>query len=209
MFNKIFVLCFSFLCFSSQIFPQNSVIQKTDTIGFYKLNDVVISATKTESTLLELANSVSVIDSQKIANSSSTNVFDIIKNETGISFTRQGGTGTLSNLYIRGANSGHTLVLVDGVEMNLTSDPSGVYDFSTLALDNIERIEIVRGPQSTLYGSDALAGLINIITHKGNGKPKFSCLLHRHYTGVWGRKLVRVRIIFAESFIKFQFSAKC
>ncbi|QQS37300.1 MAG: TonB-dependent receptor [Ignavibacteriales bacterium] len=176
MFNKIFVLSFSFLVISFQAFSQNSVIQKTDTIGFYRLNDVVISATKTESNLLELANSVTVIDSQKIANSSSTNVFDVIKNETGISFTRQGGVGTLSNLYIRGANSGHTLVLIDGVEMNLTSDPSGVYDFSTLPLDNIEKIEIVRGPQSTLYGSDALAGLINIITQKGNGKPKFSLL---------------------------------
>lgn len=176
MFKIIFVLCFSFLLFSSLLFPQNSVIQKTDTIGFYRLNDVVISATKTESNLLELANSISVIDSQKIDNSSSTNVFDLIKNETGISFTRQGGAGTLSNLYIRGANSGHTLVLIDGVEMNLTSDPSGVYDFSTLPLDNIERIEIVRGPQSTLYGSDALAGLINIITNKGQGKPKFSLL---------------------------------
>ncbi len=176
MFKKIFVLCFSFLIISSQTFSQNSVMQKTDTIGFYRLNDVVISATKTESNLLELANSVSVVDSQKIANSSSANVFDLIKNETGISFTRQGGVGTLSNLYIRGANSGHTLVLIDGVEMNLTSDPSGVYDFSTLPLDIIEKIEIVRGPQSTLYGSDALAGLINIITHKGSGKSKFSFL---------------------------------
>ena len=55
-----------------------------------------------------------------------------LKNETGISFTRQGGNGTLSNLYIRGANSSHTLVLIDGVEVNLTNDPSGVYDFSAL-----------------------------------------------------------------------------
>lgn len=176
MFNKFFFLFLSSLIISVNNYSQNSVIQKTDTIGFYRLNDIVISATRTASNLLQLANSISVVDSEKIANSNSSNVFDVLKNETGISFTRQGGTGTLSNLYIRGANSGHTLVLVDGVEMNLTNDPSGVYDFSALPIDNIERIEVVRGPQSTLYGSDALAGLVNIITKKGNGAPKFSIL---------------------------------
>ncbi len=90
----------------------------------------MITATKTPTNTLELANSISVIDSIQISNSNSNNVFDVLKNETGISFTRQGGNGTLSNLYIRGANSSHTLVLIDGVEVNLTNDPSGVYDFS-------------------------------------------------------------------------------
>lgn len=172
--NFLFALFAIFLCSFS--FAQNSSIQKTDSAGYYKLNDVVITATKTSNNTLELANSISVIDSIQISNSNSNNVFDVLKNETGISFTRQGGNGTLSNLYIRGANSSHTLVLIDGVEVNLTNDPSGVYDFSALPIDNIERIEVLRGPQSTLYGSDALAGVINIISKKGNGSPKFSLL---------------------------------
>ncbi|MEO8230764.1 MAG: TonB-dependent receptor plug domain-containing protein, partial [Ignavibacteriota bacterium] len=157
-------------------FSQQSIIQKTDTTGFYKLNEVVVTATKTNSNSLEIANSISVIDAEQISNSNANNVFDVLKNEAGVSFTRQGGNGTLSNLYIRGANSSHTLVLIDGVEVNLTNDPSGVYDFSALPVDNIERIEVLRGPQSTLYGSDALAGVVNIITKKGNGTPKFSLL---------------------------------
>jgi vitamin B12 transporter len=171
----LFVL-FALLLFSQITFAQISIIQKTDTSGFYRMNEVVISATKTLSNSVELANSISVIDSEQISNSNSNNVFDVLRNETGISFTRQGGNGTLSNLYIRGANSSHTLVLIDGVEVNLTNDPGGVFDFSALPIDNIDRIEILRGPQSTLYGSDALAGVINIISKKGSGAPKFSLL---------------------------------
>ena len=174
--TKFLFALFTLLVFSQITFAQNSIIQKTDTSGFYRMNEVVISATKTLSNSVELASSISVIDSIQISNSNSNNVFDVLKNETGISFTRQGGNGTLSNIYIRGANSSHTLVLIDGVEVNLTNDPSGVYDFSALPIDNIERIEVLRGSQSTLYGSDALAGVINIITKKGNGSPRFSLL---------------------------------
>jgi vitamin B12 transporter len=173
---KFLFALFAIFLITSFSFSQNTIIQKTDTVGVYRLNDVVVSATRTNSNTLELANSISVIDSEQISNSNSNNVFDILKNETGISFTRQGGNGSLSNLYIRGANSSHTLVLIDGVEVNLNNDPSGVYDFSALPIDNIERIEVLRGPQSTLYGSDALAGVINIITKKGYGLPKFSLL---------------------------------
>jgi len=174
--TKFLFALFIFLFTFHQAFPQEFIIQKTDTAGYYKLSEVVVSATKTNANTLQLASSISVIDAKQISNSNSNSVFDVLRNETGISFTRQGGNGTLSNIYIRGSNSSHTLVLIDGVEVNLTNDPSGVYDFSALPVDNIERIEVLRGPQSTLYGSDALAGVINIITNKGNGSPKFSLL---------------------------------
>ncbi len=167
---------FIFISSLLNIYAQEFEVQKTDTAGLYKLNDVVVTATKTPTHSLEIANSISVINSKQIQNSNSNNVFDILKNEVGITYTRQGGNGTLSNINIRGANNSYTLVLIDGIEMNLTNDPGGVYDFSALPVDNIERIEILRGPQSTLYGSDAMAGVINIITKKGNGAPKFSLL---------------------------------
>jgi vitamin B12 transporter len=171
---KFLLALFALLRFSNSGFAQNSIIQKTDSIGIYKLSDVVVSATRTEMSTLPLANSISVIDSAEISNSNKISLSDLLKNEPGLSYTQQGGQGTLTNLYIRGGNSSHTLVLIDGVEVNLPSDPGNVYDFSTLPIDNIQRIEVLRGPQSTLYGSDALAGVINIITKKGNGSPKLS-----------------------------------
>ena len=157
--------------FSSLIFSQNNIVEKTDSANIYMLTDVVVSATKNETNSLHLANSVTVIDSTEIANSNAFTVYDLLKNKPGVSFTQQGGPGTLSNIYIRGANSGHALVLIDGVEVNLTNDPGNVYDFANLPLDNIEQIEILRGPQSTLYGSDALAGIVNIITKNNYSKP--------------------------------------
>jgi vitamin B12 transporter len=177
MYLQKFLLSGLLLAFLSPFsYPQDSIVQKGDSTGFYKMSEVVVTATRTEKPLFELASSVSVIDSAEIANSNSNSVFSLLKNEAGLSFTRQGGDGTLSNIYIRGANADQVLVLIDGVEVNLTNDPAGVYDFSELPVDNILRIEILRGPQSTLYGSDALAGVVNIITKRGTGRPEFSFL---------------------------------
>jgi vitamin B12 transporter len=176
--KKFFLfLSFSIFLFSHLNFSQEKIVEKTDVQRLYKLSEVVISATKTQANTLELASSVTVIDSAEIANRNSSNAFDLLKNEYGISFTRQGGPGTLSNISIRGGNSNHTLVLIDGVEANLNNDPANVYDFAFLSANNIQSIEILRGPQSTLYGSNSLAGVINVITRKGNGKPSFSLLV--------------------------------
>ncbi len=175
---KNFVLpwLFSLFLFSQLILSQEKIIEKTEVQGLYRLSDVVVSATKSQTSTLELANSVTVIDSEEIANRNVSTVFDLLKSEYGISFTNQGGAGSLSNISIRGGNSDYTLVLVDGIEVNLNSDPSNVYDFAFLSTDNIQSIEILRGPQSTLYGSNSLAGVINVITRKGTGKPNFSLL---------------------------------
>ncbi|NIN92510.1 MAG: TonB-dependent receptor plug domain-containing protein, partial [Candidatus Aenigmarchaeota archaeon] len=79
-----------------------------------------------------------------------------------------------ASVFLRGANSEHTLILMDGVELNDPISPSRSFDLAHLTLDNVDRIEILRGPQSTLYGSDALGGVVNIITKKRKGKPKLS-----------------------------------
>ncbi len=155
------------------VFAQEETMQKTDTTGVYRLSDVVISATRTSNSTLQLANSVSVIDSTEIANKQKRSVFDLLKTEYGTNTLQFGPFGGLGTISIRGSNAGHSLVLIDGIEMNMPSESSNLYDFANLPVEGIEKIEILRGPQSTLYGSDALAGVVNILTKKGTEKPYF------------------------------------
>lgn len=159
-----------FLVFSASC---AALAQQDDPQKVYPLSDVVITATRTYTPAIELASSVTVIDSATISNRMKTNVYELLQSEYGLSFTQQGGPGKLTNVYTRGANTSHTMILIDGVKMNMVNDPANFFDFSTLPVDNIERIEILRGPQSTLYGSDAMAGVINIITKKGAGSNNF------------------------------------
>ncbi len=150
-----------------------SLAQKSDSVKTYNLSEVVVTATRTAIPEIESASSISIIDSAQLANSNDFNVYDLLKSQYGLSTTQQGPLGSLSYVYLRGADPGDTKVLIDGIPVNMTNDPSNTFDFADLPIDNISRIEILRGPQSTLYGSDALAGVINIITNRGNGSPKF------------------------------------
>ena len=170
--NKILIAGIVSVFLSPLLFSQDNVIQ-VDSTGIYKMSDIVVTATRTETPLIELANSITVIDSAEIVNSKKDNVMDLLRDEYGVNVVQQGGPGKLANVYIRGGGSEHTLVLLDGIEMNMPSDPGNTYDFSNIPADNVQRIEILRGPQSTLYGSDAMAGVINIITRTGSAKNKY------------------------------------
>jgi vitamin B12 transporter len=152
------------------IAPLSYTKQNPDSVKTYNFTEIVKTATRTNTSTLELANSISVIDSAEIIRRKKNTVLELLRTEYGIEITQQGGPGKFTNVYTRGSNPGHTLILIDGIEMNMPNDPGSTFDFGNLQTDNIERIEILRGPQSTLYGSDALAGVINIITKKGTGK---------------------------------------
>ena len=99
-------------------------------------------------------------------------VKDILREQLGVNVVSPGRIGAPSSVFMRGANSASTLVLIDGVQVK--SNTLGAFDFQHLQMDNIERIEILRGPQSTLWGADAVGGVINIVTKRGKGKPTHS-----------------------------------
>jgi vitamin B12 transporter len=134
---------------------------------------IIVTATRTEQPKLELGSSTTLILLKQLKDAGKTTVVEALAAVPGLDVVQNGGVGKNADVFIRGANSEHTLVMVDGVEVNDPMSPGRTFDFSHLSLDNIDRIEIVRGPQSTLYGSDAIGGVINIITKKGEGKPGF------------------------------------
>lgn len=118
---------------------------------------------------------LTVLDREQIQSSQTTSVIDLLRHVPGLHIDQAGGRGSVSSVYTRGADPNFTTVLIDGVKVNdPTNNRGGSFDFSTLSTDNIERIEIVRGPYSAIYGSDAMGGVINIITRPGKGKPTVS-----------------------------------
>lgn len=110
--------------------------------------------------------SVVVVSESEMETLQVATVIDLMARLPGISISQNGGLGTTAALRIRGAEAGHTLVLIDGVRINDLSAPDGAYNFANLTVDNIERVEILSGPQSTLYGSDAIGGVVSIITKR-------------------------------------------
>ena len=145
--------------------------EKTRDKGIEKIEEIVVTATRTEIPVGEIPSSITVISSKEIERKQKASVLEVLRGLPALDIVRSGGEGRTTSVFIRGAKSEHTLVLVDGVEMNDPISPGRSFDFANLTTDDIERIEIIRGPQSTLYGSDAIGGVINIITKKGKDKP--------------------------------------
>ncbi len=119
-----------------------------------------------------VASSITVIASQQIEEHQWRTVPDVLETVPGLSVAQYGPPGALTSIFIRGMNSNHVKVLIDGVDVSDPSNPNDSFDFGQLLASDIERIEILRGPQSGLYGSDAIGGVINIITKKGLGPLK-------------------------------------
>ncbi len=128
---------------------------------------------------------ISVISHRQIEESSAGSLKALLQTVPGVTVTETGGTGGQAYVSLRGAATGSTLVLIDGVRVNDASSANNAFDFSTLSTDGIERIEILRGPQSALYGSDAMGGVINIITRRGSGAFHSSASIEGGSYGTW------------------------
>ncbi len=150
-----------------------------------QLGKVVVTATRTETPENQIGSAVTVITGEEIAAKRLTSVADALRTVPGLDVIRAGGQGQQTSVFMRGANSNHTLVMIDGVEMNDPSSPTGGFDFAFLQTDNIERIEVLRGAASAVYGSDAIGGVINIITKKGQGPTKFTGIAEGGSFGTW------------------------
>lgn len=139
----------------------------------YRL-EFVYTPSRIEEPLEAVTSSVTVITQEDIKKRQANTVYEVLRAVPGLRVESLGTFGEEVNVRLRGAEFDQVLVLVDGVEVN--SPLTGEYDFGDLAIDNIERIEIVRGAQSPLYGSEAMGGVIHIITRKGKGLPSYSFL---------------------------------
>ena len=133
------------------------------------LDEVVISATRTDLSKKKVTQAVSVIDHKEIAQQQVTDIHELLRDVPGVSVTQTGGRGGTTSLFIRGGSSNHNLVLIDGVPVNAAG---GSFEFGLFPSDNIEKIEVLRGPQSALYGSAAMAAVIQVITKRGSGPTK-------------------------------------
>jgi outer membrane cobalamin receptor len=134
---------------------------------------VVVSASLGGALAPQIGSSVNTITRQEIEDRDAQNAFEIIRGVSGTEVSQLGRRGGQANLYIRGGESKYNAVMIDGIPMN---DFGGPFDLVSLPADGLEKIEVIRGPQSALYGSNAVTGVINLVSRKGEGPPNFSAL---------------------------------
>lgn len=136
--------------------------------------NVVVVATRVATPVSQVASSVTVITAADIEARQQRSLPDVLRNVPGVNIVQTGGAGGQTSLFLRGSNASHTKVLVDGMDIGDPATPSGAADISKFLSGDIARVEVLRGPQGALYGSDAIGGVVNIITTTGEGPLKLS-----------------------------------
>jgi vitamin B12 transporter len=139
-----------------------------------QLEQVVVTATRIPTPEDHIASSVTVITAAEIAAKQERTLYDVLKDVPGLNAVQVGGPGGQTSLFIRGTNSNHTKVFIDGIDVGDPSNSTASFDPGQLLTPDIERVEVLRGPQSGLYGADAIGGVINVITKSGAGPLKVS-----------------------------------
>lgn len=164
--NKTVIASLVGLLFSPTIFAEQASI---------RTGEVVVTASRIPQSRESVIADVTVITSEEIERAGQSTLLEILQSQPGVEITSNGGAGKTSGIFLRGTNPGHVVVLIDGMRVN--SATAGTTTFENLPLAQIEKIEIVRGPASSLYGADAIGGVIQIFTKKGEGEPHFYAAL--------------------------------
>jgi vitamin B12 transporter len=168
--KKIFIAAAVIISSHAQAQTQLAPILSGDSAKL--LNDVVVTATKFPLKTSATGKVVNVITKEELQKAGGRDITQLITEKTGVYINGfNSNVGKDKNVYVRGANPAFTLITIDGIPVYDASGIGGNFDLRNMAIDNVERIEILKGSQSTLYGSDAIAGVINIITKKGGNKP--------------------------------------
>jgi vitamin B12 transporter len=150
--------------------PETTVIGRLGPFPGSPLSEgTVLTPTRGEASASEIGSSLTVITADQIRQTRQTRVTEVLRTVPGLDVVQSGGRGQTSSVFLRGANSYQTKVMIDGIPVNDPSGPQRGFDFGLLSVDGIQQIEVLRGPQSTLYGSDAMGGVINIVTQRGEG----------------------------------------
>lgn len=146
-----------------------SLLLTSKLLAVEELSEIlVVSASKSEQLIKDITANVEIITEDEIEEKNYTSVVEILNTLPGISFSRNGGIGSSTNLYVRGMDNNRTLILIDGIKFKDHSSIGGT-DIANLMITDIQRIEIIKGAQSGIWGADAAAGVINIITKKAKG----------------------------------------
>src|SRR5439155_3161286 len=132
-----------------------------------ELPQIVVSAGQAPMEASRVGASVTVISGDELREKHIPTVAEALRSVPGVEVDQSGGRGTLTQVRIRGDEANHVLILIDGIEVNAVADAN--FDFADLTVDDVDRIEVIRGPQSGIYGSNAQAGVISIITRSGRG----------------------------------------
>lgn len=160
------------ICFSSLIVAAvsaSAAAQPAPADSAQPYDEIVVVATRSPQTLDRIGNAVTVLDSAQIAASQAIDVATLLAGTPGVTFSRAGGPGETTSVFIRGADSDQTVIVIDGIRLTDPTSPAGNFDFAHLLVGDAGRIEILRGPQSTLWGSDAMGGVVNIVTASPTG----------------------------------------
>jgi vitamin B12 transporter len=139
-----------------------------------KLNPVVVTATRIPQPIGEIGTTITVVEDPQIQAQKIDRVSDVLREVPGVQVTQSGSPGSLTDVSIRGAPPSQTLILVDGVEVN--AGATGSFDLANLTTDNLDRVEVLRGAGGSLYGSQAIGGVVNVLSNEGDGPPTASLL---------------------------------